>query len=56
MAANINHWKLYYDKASPETENLPKPYEKIDDILYLIILKCLRPDKIVPAIRVSRSS
>ncbi|XP_075164298.1 dynein heavy chain 3, axonemal [Haematobia irritans] len=49
--ANIDAWKEYYDLSSPEEAKYPSPYENIDEMLSLIILKCLRPDKVVPAVR-----
>ncbi|XP_037881601.1 dynein heavy chain 3, axonemal [Glossina fuscipes] len=48
---DIAKWKTYYDLSSPEEASLPAPYENVDEMLHLIILKCLRPDKIVPAVR-----
>uniref|UniRef100_A0A1A9ZUE4 Uncharacterized protein n=1 Tax=Glossina pallidipes TaxID=7398 RepID=A0A1A9ZUE4_GLOPL len=48
---DIAKWKIYYDLSSPEEASLPAPYENVDEMLHLIILKCLRPDKIVPAVR-----
>ena len=51
--ADIDAWKKYYDLSSPEEAVYPPPYDKIDEMLSLILLKCLRPDKVVPAVRVS---
>lgn len=50
---DIDLWKKYYDLSSPEEHPLPKPYDTVEEMLYLIILKSLRPDKVVPAVRVS---
>ncbi|XP_059216601.1 dynein axonemal heavy chain 3 isoform X2 [Stomoxys calcitrans] len=49
--SDIDAWKTYYDLSSPEEAKYPPPYENIDEMLSLIILKCLRPDKVVPAVR-----
>ncbi|XP_017487522.1 PREDICTED: dynein heavy chain 12, axonemal-like, partial [Rhagoletis zephyria] len=48
---DIHLWKKYYDLSSPEEQPLPKPYDNIEEMLYLIVLKCLRPDKVAPAVR-----
>lgn len=48
---NINEWKAFYDKASPEDESLPRPYADITDLVSLILLKAIRPDKIVHAVK-----
>lgn len=50
---NIEAWKKFYDLSSPEEAEYPPPYDQIDEMLGLILLKCLRPDKVVPAVRVS---
>ncbi|XP_039627270.1 dynein heavy chain 12, axonemal [Polypterus senegalus] len=40
-----------YDSKEPYNVPLPKPWnEKLNDLQKMIILRCLRPDKIVPAI------
>uniref|UniRef100_A0A1I8FV89 DHC_N2 domain-containing protein n=1 Tax=Macrostomum lignano TaxID=282301 RepID=A0A1I8FV89_9PLAT len=44
-------WKAFYDSAAPHTQPLPAPYEgRLSFLERLIILRCLRPDKIIPAI------
>lgn len=50
--ADIDSWKKFYDSVTPETEPFPAPYNNLDQMLSLIILKSLRPDKVVPAVRV----
>lgn len=50
---NIEEWKIFYDLPNPHEATFPAPYENIDEMLKLIVLKCFRSDKIVPAIRVS---
>ncbi|KAM7358701.1 dynein heavy chain 3, axonemal isoform 1-T1 [Cochliomyia hominivorax] len=48
---DIEAWKKFYDLSSPEEAEYPPPYDQIDEMLSLIVLKCLRPDKVVPAVR-----
>lgn len=51
VASNIHKWKSFYDQPSPEEETFPEPYGNVDDFLYLILLKTIRPDKIVHAVK-----
>ncbi|XP_055840841.1 dynein axonemal heavy chain 3 isoform X1 [Episyrphus balteatus] len=48
---NIDEWKSFYDLSSPELATFPAPYHNAGELISLILLKCIRPDKIVPAIR-----
>lgn len=52
---NIKEWKQFYDSPNPHESTFPAPYENLEEMLKLIVLKCFRSDKIVPAIRVSTS-
>ncbi|XP_062562978.1 dynein axonemal heavy chain 3 isoform X3 [Armigeres subalbatus] len=48
---NLDEWKSFYNLSDPERNELPKPYQAQDDLVKLIVLKCLRPDKVVPALQ-----
>jgi dynein heavy chain len=48
---NINLWKECYDLSSPEEHPFPQPFDKVDDFEKLIIMKCIRADKIVHAVK-----
>lgn len=49
---NIAAWKHYYDLANPEDNPFPPPYEKEKlSLRKLVILRCIRPDKIVMAVQ-----
>ena len=50
---NTSAWKAYYDLASPEDHSFPSPYENIGDVTLtkLVILRCIRPDKLVTAVQ-----
>ncbi|EDV95581.1 GH15699 [Drosophila grimshawi] len=48
---NLQSWHDYYDAINPQDLPLPTPYDQVNEMLYLIILKSLRPDKLVPAVR-----
>eukprot|EP00795_Rhopilema_esculentum_P009610 gene9610-17369_t len=45
-------WRTFYDSASPHFEKLPDPWElKLQGLDRMVVLRCLRPDKIVPAVQ-----
>ncbi|XP_054243607.1 dynein axonemal heavy chain 12 [Indicator indicator] len=52
VSENISEWQKFYD--SKEPQNFPLPEElnnTLNELQKMIILRCLRPDKIVPAVR-----
>ncbi|GAB1599972.1 hypothetical protein Ahia01_000274700 [Argonauta hians] len=44
-------WKKIYDSTSPHLCTYPQPFNVISDLDQLVILRCLRPDKIVPRVQ-----
>uniref|UniRef100_A0A286Y084 Dynein axonemal heavy chain 3 n=1 Tax=Cavia porcellus TaxID=10141 RepID=A0A286Y084_CAVPO len=48
---NTEEWKLIYDSTWPHEETFPEPWKLLEGLERLVILRCLRPDKIIPAIR-----
>ncbi|KAK9508782.1 hypothetical protein O3M35_006257 [Rhynocoris fuscipes] len=44
-------WQEYYDAYDPLELSPPSPFEKYRDLIWLIVLRCIRPDKLVPAIQ-----
>lgn len=51
MVENITEWKKIYDSAWPQEEVLPSPWKYLQTLERMVILRCLRPDKMVPAIQ-----
>uniref|UniRef100_A0A183SIA1 Dynein heavy chain 7, axonemal n=1 Tax=Schistocephalus solidus TaxID=70667 RepID=A0A183SIA1_SCHSO len=48
---NLPAWKKFYDSKSPETTPLPEPWQQnLDQFRRLVVLRCVRPDKVVPAV------
>lgn len=45
------NWKSFYDQLNPHERNFPAPCDRLKDLRRLIALRCLRPDKIVPAVQ-----
>uniref|UniRef100_UPI00358F5A88 dynein axonemal heavy chain 12-like n=1 Tax=Myxine glutinosa TaxID=7769 RepID=UPI00358F5A88 len=49
--ANTEAWHAIYDNKEPYVTTFPPPWaNKLSDFQKMIIIRCLRPDKIVPAI------
>lgn len=47
-----DEWNVWYDSNSPQDTPIPEPFENIDGLEKLVIIKCIRFDKVVPAIQV----
>jgi dynein heavy chain len=52
VESNVTAWKAYYDADSPQDLKCPEPLDKVEGLRKLVVLRCLRPDKIVPAVQV----
>ncbi|OCT61613.1 dynein heavy chain 3, axonemal [Xenopus laevis] len=48
---NISEWKTIYDSLNPQDEALPDKWKDLNGINRLVVLRCLRPDKMVPAVQ-----
>ncbi|XP_012147752.1 dynein heavy chain 3, axonemal isoform X3 [Megachile rotundata] len=52
VETQTSQWKLYYDLSNPQENPFPHPFQQESESLKkLVILKCVRPDKIVAAVR-----
>ena len=47
----MNKWKEVYDSSSPDMFPFPAPFDTLTGLDRLVILRTLRPDKMVPAIQ-----
>jgi len=47
-----NEWNEWYDSNNPQDTPIPEPFKNIDGLEKLVIIKCIRFDKVVPAIQV----
>ncbi|XP_075973125.1 dynein heavy chain 3, axonemal [Anticarsia gemmatalis] len=48
---NISLWKDLYDLSAPHEGTFPEPFDRIEGIAKLIILRCIRPDKLIPLVQ-----
>lgn len=44
-------WKVIYDSASPHVEKFPGSWKFLRGLERMAVLRCLRPDKMIPAVR-----
>uniref|UniRef100_A0A2K6K692 Dynein axonemal heavy chain 12 n=1 Tax=Rhinopithecus bieti TaxID=61621 RepID=A0A2K6K692_RHIBE len=47
---HIYEWRKIYDSKEPHNAKFPAPMDNLKELQKIIILRCLRPDKITPAI------
>ncbi|XP_028831809.1 dynein heavy chain 3, axonemal isoform X2 [Denticeps clupeoides] len=48
---NVHKWKQIYDSSRPHEEQLPDHWYTLDGMDRMVVLRCFRPDKLVPAIQ-----
>ncbi|XP_076243948.1 dynein heavy chain 3, axonemal [Calliopsis andreniformis] len=52
VQTHTSQWKAYYDLPNPQENPFPQPFQdEGETLIKLIILRCVRPDKIVVAVR-----
>ncbi|XP_009876528.1 PREDICTED: dynein heavy chain 3, axonemal [Apaloderma vittatum] len=48
---NFSKWKMIYDSVRPHEEAFPDTWSTLMGLDRMVILRCLRPDKIIPAVQ-----
>ncbi|XP_047461369.1 dynein axonemal heavy chain 3 [Mugil cephalus] len=48
---NIPKWKNFYDSGKPHEEQLPDQWSKLVGLDRMVVIRCFRPDKLVPAVQ-----
>ncbi|KAJ8727857.1 hypothetical protein PYW08_016242 [Mythimna loreyi] len=48
---HTDKWKAFYDLSAPHENPVPEPFDKVEGIAKLIILRCIRPDKLIPMVQ-----
>ncbi|KAK5599306.1 Dynein heavy chain 3, axonemal [Crenichthys baileyi] len=48
---NIPKWKHLYDSAKPHEDQLPDQWDRLAGLNRMVIIRCIRPDKLVPAVQ-----
>ncbi|PAA47942.1 hypothetical protein BOX15_Mlig003862g8 [Macrostomum lignano] len=48
---HISEWKQFYESKDPHEATLPDPWHtKLDEFKRIIVVRCIRPDKIIPMV------
>ncbi|XP_026297252.1 dynein heavy chain 7, axonemal isoform X2 [Apis mellifera] len=48
---NTRSWKELFDSREPQNADIPYPFHDVNLFKRLLILRCIRPDKIIPAVQ-----
>lgn len=48
---NITEWKKLYDSGMPHKSQLPDHWNQLDGMARMVVIRCFRPDKLVPAVQ-----
>ncbi|XP_053982409.1 dynein axonemal heavy chain 7 [Hylaeus volcanicus] len=48
FARNIDAWKVVFDHMEPHTLHFPAPYDTATPFERMLVLRCIRPDKVLP--------
>ncbi|XP_017795795.1 PREDICTED: dynein heavy chain 7, axonemal-like [Habropoda laboriosa] len=48
---NTQEWKKLFDSKEPQNEPIPLPFQHSNLFKRMLILRCIRPDKIIPAVQ-----
>ncbi|KAM6951542.1 dynein axonemal heavy chain 3 [Aplochiton taeniatus] len=48
---NVGKWKKLYDSGRPQDEELPDQWSGVMGMDRMVVLRCFRPDKLVPAVQ-----
>lgn len=46
-----DQWKVIYDSSEPHNEKFPGEWAELNDFKRLCMIRCIRPDKIVPMVQ-----
>ncbi|CAK9814603.1 Dynein axonemal heavy chain 7 [Anthophora plagiata] len=49
FTSNLNAWKFVFDHMEPHVLTFPAPYNELTPFERMLVLRCIRPDKVVPA-------
>jgi len=53
LEQSLRDWKKWYSGSEPEKDNLPGEWhERLDPLQKLIVVRCVRPDRVLPAVQV----
>lgn len=50
VKGNLSNWMKVFDSSEPHKSTFPSPFDTVSPLSRLAVLRCLRPDKVVPAV------
>jgi dynein heavy chain len=52
LIKHSDQWKILFDSTIPQDEQLPEPFNsRLNRFQKVIVMKSIRPDKVIPAIQ-----
>lgn len=52
IVSNMKEWRALFDSMEPHKTQLPRPYsDRLNTFQRLLVYRCIRPDKVIPAIQ-----
>lgn len=51
VKANTSKWKILYDSGKPHEDQLPDQWRTLVGLDRMVVIRCFRPDKLVPAVQ-----
>lgn len=48
---NVSKWKNLYDSAKPHEDQLPDQWDDLAGLDRMVVIRCFRPDKLIPAVQ-----
>nr|XP_039250666.1 dynein heavy chain 3, axonemal-like [Styela clava] len=51
VRANVDKWQALHDSNTPHSHEFPGEWNELNKLQKLVIVRCLRPDKVVPAVQ-----
>ncbi|CAB3360607.1 Hypothetical predicted protein [Cloeon dipterum] len=51
VRSSVAQWRDWFDSSNPQEEALPAPMDSVRRLGWLAVIKCLKPNKLVPAVQ-----
>ena len=53
LTENPDKWRVIENAQEPYKQDFPQPFTNIDKLVKMVIISCIRPDKVIHSIQVS---
>ncbi|XP_076249285.1 dynein axonemal heavy chain 7 [Calliopsis andreniformis] len=51
FTTHTEQWRQLFDSKEPHNDTIPPPYDHLNRFERMLVLRCIRPDKIIPAVQ-----